>query len=308
MKGLTKVEQDLYYLDVRGKGTFSVSGTYFIISDGITLIETGTSLVAPYILEAVQALGFRIEDIKRAIVTHIHLDHSGGTGWLVDQLPDLEVVVHEKGLKHLLDPSTLIESAKAVYGNLDSIIEIHGDILPVPEKNLNPVLNSTLDIGKAKALQIFDAPGHASHHLCIFDPDSGCLFSGEALGHHHPETGTIQPAVAPPGFNFEASLNTIEKIRRINPARICFSQYGQGADPTAIIDQSEQQLREYYDLILGLFKKGKSSAEVVEEVIDTRASGGSEDSIHLFRGMLFSIVSGYEVYFRRNGLLKSASK
>lgn len=162
-------------------GPFNGSGIYFIVTDGISLIETGTSLVAPHILEAVHAMGFRQADIKRAIVTHIHLDHSSGTGWLVKRLPHLQVYVHEKGLKHLQDPAALIESAKMVYGSLESITATNGDILPVPRENLHPVLNATLNVGENSTLQLFDAPGHASHHLCIFDPQSGCLFSGEAL-------------------------------------------------------------------------------------------------------------------------------
>ncbi|HJN53296.1 MAG: MBL fold metallo-hydrolase [Pseudomonadales bacterium] len=302
MEGLTECGQDLYFLDVRGLGPFNGSGIYFIVSDGITLIETGTSLVAPYVLEAVGTIGFQEEDIKRVIVTHIHLDHSGGTGWLVSRLPHLKVYVHEKGLKHLHDPTALIESAKTVYGSLESITAIHGDILPVPGDCLHPVLNSSLAIGGTKTLRIFDAPGHASHHLCVFEPDSGCLFSGEALGHHHPETGTIQPAVAPPGFNFEASLRTIEKISRLGPAKICFSQYGLGTDPAAIIEQSEQQLRIYHDSILKLLQEGKSTLEVVD-ALATEMHRNREIDNQFFRGMLGSIVPGYEIYFRRKGII-----
>jgi|TARA_Y100000310_G_scaffold329252_1_gene398712 glyoxylase-like metal-dependent hydrolase (beta-lactamase superfamily II) len=295
MEGLSEVGPDLYYLDVRGVGPFNVSGVYLLVCDGITLIETGTSLVAPYILEAVRSIGMQDKDIKRAVVTHIHLDHSGGTGWLVDRLPHLQVYVHEKGLKHLHDPTALTESAKLVYGSLESITRIHGDILPVPKECLHPVLNSNLDVGD-KTLHFFDAPGHASHHLCIFEADSGYLFSGEALGHHQPETGRIQPAVAPPGFNFEASLNTIEKISRLNPTKICFSQHGLGSDPSAVIEQSEEQLRICHDVILKLLQNGKTTAEVIEEI-------DAGNSIPFFGGMLNSIASGYEIYFRRKGLI-----
>jgi glyoxylase-like metal-dependent hydrolase (beta-lactamase superfamily II) len=302
MTELIKVEKDLYYLDVRGNSTFNVSGIYLIISDGITLIETGTSLVAPHILDAVKSLGFAETDIKRAIVTHIHLDHSGGTGWLVQRLPNLQVFVHEKGLKHLQDPTILIESATTVYGSLDGIIKIHGEILPVPGENLNPVLNSTIDIGLNRSLQTFDAPGHASHHLCIFDPGNGCLYSGEALGHHHPESGTIQPAVAPPGFNYEASLQTLEKISQQNPTKICFSQYGQGEDPAGIIDQNRRQLEMFYELTLKEFKAGRSTSETIESILSELFSSTGQD-VGLFRGMIGSIVTGYGIYFQRNDLI-----
>ena len=302
MTELIKVEPDLYYLDVRGNSAFNVSGIYLMISDGITLIETGTSLVAPDILEAVKNLGFDKTDIKRAIVTHIHLDHSGGTGWLVERIPDLQIYVHEKGLKHLQDPTVLIESAETVYGSLESIIRIHGEILPVPRENLHPVLNSEVGIGKTEPLRTFDAPGHASHHLGIFDPSNGCLFSGEALGHHHPETGAIQPAVAPPGFNYEASRQTLDKISQQNPSRICFSQYGQGNDPVAIIEENRRQLEMFYELTLKQFREGKSTSETVETLlIDLFGKEGQD--ISLFRGMMGSIVTGYEIYFRRNGVI-----
>jgi len=302
MTQLIKVKQDLYYLDVRGPNAFGVSGIYLIVSDGITLIETGTSQVVPNIFEAIRELGYQEDAIKRVIVTHVHLDHSGGTGWLVDKLPDLEVYVHEKGLKHLHDPTALIESAKTVYGSLDAILTVHGEILPVPEKNLYPVLDTTLDIGRDKKLTIFDAPGHASHHLCIFDPENGALFSGEALGHHQPESGTIQPAVAPPGFNYEASLDTFEKINELNPAKICFSQYGIGENPKEIIEISKQQLKIYYDLTLDLLKSGKSTAETIE-VIAEKLFGESGKNQGQSSAMLVSIVTGYEIYFRRKQLI-----
>ena len=187
----------IYYLDSRRVNSTNVSGVYLIIGDGITLIETATTLIAPRIVEAAAEIGLEEADIKRAIVTHVHLDHAGGTGWLVNRLPDLQVYVHERGLRHLHDPSRLIDSATAVYGSVDRITAIHGETLPVPMENLVPVTDAELDIGAGIELRILSAPGHASHHLCVFEPESGCLFSGEALGHNHPETGSIPTCGGP---------------------------------------------------------------------------------------------------------------
>ena len=116
---LTQLAPRIYYLDSRRVNSTNVSGVYLVIGDGITLIETATSLIAPRIIEAAVAIGLEESDIKRAIVTHVHLDHSGGTGWLVNRLPELQVYVHERGLRHLHDPSRLIDSATAVYGGID---------------------------------------------------------------------------------------------------------------------------------------------------------------------------------------------
>jgi glyoxylase-like metal-dependent hydrolase (beta-lactamase superfamily II) len=309
---ISQVEPNVYYLDSRRVSRFGVSGVYLVVGDGLTLIETATSLIAPYILEAAARIGFRAEDIRRAIVTHIHLDHAGGTGWLARRLPDLRVWVHERGRKHLHDPSALVESAKLVYGDLDTITAVHGEVLPVPEESLVPVRDEALDIGGGMELRIVDAPGHASHHLCVLEPESGCLFSGEALGHNHPETGTLQPAVAPPGFDFEASRATAAKLRDLRPRTICFSQFGQRRDASFVIDESERQLEMYRDFILTRMRRGLTTEQIMEEVSKLHAeerpetpydSAGDQDGF--LRSMLVSIVVGYQTYFQRSGLVET---
>jgi glyoxylase-like metal-dependent hydrolase (beta-lactamase superfamily II) len=302
-KIISQVEPYIYYFDSRQVNDFGVSGVYFIIGDGITLIETGTALIAPDILKAVSDIGYKETDIKQAVLTHIHLDHAGGTGWLVNRLPHLKVYVHEKGLKHLHDPTALIESAKMVYGDLNSIYQIHGKILPVPEKNLFPVRKIELDIGTGIRLKIFDAPGHSSHHLCMFEPESGCLFSGEALGHNYSETGTLQPAVAPPAFNFEESNKTIDTIENLKPKKICFSQFGQRNDIAVVIKEARNQLALYYDLCLAGFKQNLSVDEIIQSILKVY------DPKEIFsdlinQSMLKSIVVGYQVYFKKNRRLQ----
>jgi glyoxylase-like metal-dependent hydrolase (beta-lactamase superfamily II) len=299
-KIISQVKPHIYYLDSRQVNDYGVSGVYLIVGDGITLIETGTELIVPDILKAVSEIGCKETDIRRAVVTHIHLDHAGGTGVLVDRLPDLKVYVHQKGAKHLHDPSALIESAKLVYGDLRAIHEIHGQILPVPEKNLFPVTQADIDLGKDITLQVFDAPGHASHHLCMLEPQSGCLFSGEALGHHHPETGTLHPAVAPPAFDLEASIRTIDVIERLNPKTICFSQFGQRNDVAAVVREVKDQLVRYAHEILDQLKQNLSVDQICQNLLriyDPKAEAGDPVSL----SMLKSIVVGYQMYFKRGG-------
>jgi glyoxylase-like metal-dependent hydrolase (beta-lactamase superfamily II) len=300
----------IYYLDSRRVNSTNVSGVYLIIGDGITLIETATTLIAPRIVEAVAEIGLEEADIKRAIVTHVHLDHAGGTGWLVNRLPELQVYVHERGLRHLHDPSRLIDSATAVYGGVDRITAIHGETLPVPMENLVPVTDADLDIGAGIDLRILSAPGHASHHLCVFEPESGCLFSGEALGHNHPETGIFQPAVAPPGFDFEASKETIRKLQALHPRTICFSQFGQRNDASFVIEEAVRQLEVYHHFILTRLEQGLDTRRIVGDLADLYLEDGPDQDLlerqdhgQFLRSMLTSIVVGYETYFRRSGKL-----
>ena len=303
-KAVQQFEQNIYYLDSRKVNPYGVSGVYLIIGDGITLVETGTALVTPRILEAVHDIGFRKNDIKRAIVTHVHLDHAGGTGALVRQVPHLQVYVHKRGLSHLRDPSRLIKSAGAVYGDASTIHAIHGDIVPVPGENLIAAGNEELDIGGGIRLQISESPGHAPHHLCIYEPESGSIFTGEVLGHNHPETGMLHPAVAPPGFNYEHSMETIQKIRRSGPRTICFSQFGWRRDVSFVIDESERQLMIYHDLVLEKLREGKEKWEIIEEMRREHSNaivGINESS------MLVSLVAGFQIYFQRSGKLDAIS-
>jgi len=300
----------IYYLDSRRMNATNVSGVYLVVGDGITLIETATTLIAPRIVEAAAEIGFEEAEIRRAIVTHVHLDHAGGTGWLVDRLPGLQVYVHERGLRHLHDPSRLIDSATAVYGGVDRLTAIHGETLPVPAENLVPVTDADLDIGGGIDLRILSAPGHASHHLCVFEPQSGCLFSGEALGHNQPETGILQPAVAPPGFDFEASKETIRKLQELHPRTICFSQFGQRNDASFVIEEAERQLEVYHRLILTRLEQGLGTRQIATELADLYLEDGlnpdlreREDHGQFLRSMMMSIVAGYETYFRRSGKL-----
>jgi glyoxylase-like metal-dependent hydrolase (beta-lactamase superfamily II) len=307
---LIEVGARIHYLDSRRVSSTNVSGVYLLIGDGITLIETATTLIAPRILEAAVELGFDEADIKRAIVTHVHLDHAGGTGWLVSRLPELRVYVHERGLRHLHDPSRLIGSASAVYGGADRVTAIHGETLPVPLENLVPVTDGELDVGAGMVLRILGAPGHASHHLCAFEPESGSLFSGEALGHNHPESGLLQPAVAPPGFDLEASRETIRRLRELDPRTICFSQFGQRGDACFVIEEAERQLEVYHRFILPRHEQGLETRRIADELADlllgdaeTAKPPGSEDHRGFLRSMLTSIVAGYQEYYRRSGRL-----
>ena len=302
---LVKVEDNIHYIDSLQIGAQSVSGIYLVGGDGITLIEAGTTHTAPYILEAARKLGFEETDIRRCVNTHIHLDHAGASGWLVRRLPQMKVYAHEQGIKHLADPTRLIESAQTVYGDIDTIVKIHGEIVPVPEENLVGVTNTELDIGGGVRLKIFEAPGHASHHVCVFEPQTGCLFSGEALGHYHPELDLLTPAAAPPSFDLDASMETAEKISALRPRTICFSQFGQRRDAEDVIEEWRRLTRYYGDVIRAELEGGKGTGEIVEMLFDRfkRQSQAKKFSQQTIRAMLMSVVLGYYQYFRRAGII-----
>lgn len=297
-KAVAEVCPRTYYLDSRRLNRFGFSGVYLLADDGITLIETATSRVGPALLEAVRDLGFQERDIRTAIVTHIHLDHAGAAGWLARRLPHLRVYVHERGYRHLADPSRLLQSAKAVYGSLENVLKSHGEVLPVPEKNLAAVTDATLRIPGCRELRVFDAPGHARHHLCVLDPEAGSVFCGEALGMYLPERDILYPAAAPPAFDCEASKATIRGIRELGPRRIFFSQFGPHPDPGRALEEAERQLDYYYVFLKERFAQGMGIEETMRELaVDIFKMDVDLD--WATRSTLRSFVLGYRGYFDR---------
>ena len=297
---IDQVAPHIYYLDSRTFTSNCVSGVYLVIGDGITLIETSISVMVQHILEAVRELGYRPEDIRRSIVTHIHLDHAGATGTLVRRLPQMQVYVHERGAKHLIDPSRLIKSAELVYGDLENIIAFHGEILPVASQNVTPVRDTEIDIGSNVHLKIIDAPGHAPHHLCVFEPESGCLFAGEALGHFYPESHMLNPAVAPPGFDYDATQNTIKALKRIQPRIVCFSQFGYTYNTGPIFDESTLQLDACGEFVKTRLEQGIPAEKITDDLLlhISRNRGASDTPV---REIFASIVVGFQTYLQRTG-------
>jgi len=295
---LLKVTDGLYYFESRTVSPFAVSGVYLIVRGEVVLIEAGTSISVPHLLNAIEGLGIDLARITTLIPTHVHLDHAGGAGRLVEKLPHLKVWVHTRGLKHLADPSRLIQSAEVLYGTRENITRLHGEILPIPADNLVGIEDGFVPLAGGPGLQTLDTPGHAPHHLSIYDPVSQSLFCGEALGHYLPEYRLLYPAVAPPAFDLAISRASIEKLRAVNPARICFSQFGWRADPEWVFSEIDRQLDYYARLVKAGLDQGLAVAGIVERLAESLASRGMPGPA-VSGEMLLSIVLGYKLYFER---------
>ncbi|WP_312117480.1 MBL fold metallo-hydrolase [Brevibacillus reuszeri] len=222
--------QRIHLIDGFDLGMPERTGTYVIADEELTLIETGPSPSVPYIREGLAKLGYSLEQVKYIIVTHIHLDHAGGAGLFMQECPKAKIVVHPKGARHLVDPSRLIEGAKAVYREqFDSLFD---PIVPVPEERLLIRADGeTLAIGPACTLEFLDSPGHANHHFSIYDPVSKGMFTGDTAGVHYPQLKKeglhlVLPSTSPNQFDPEKMLHSIALYREYNLNRIYFGHFG----------------------------------------------------------------------------------
>jgi glyoxylase-like metal-dependent hydrolase (beta-lactamase superfamily II) len=224
---------DVFQIDTRMAGYEGITAGYLIRGDRPCLVETGTGPSAPIVRDALAALGVGPADLATVVVTHIHLDHAGGTGDIAGMFPAAEVVVHELGARHLADPSRLMASARMVYG--DELDELFGELAPTPAGRIRAVERTgVVDLGGGRRLESHYSPGHAKHHVGLVDSVSGDLYVGDAAGIYIPETGDLRPATPPPDFDLDVALASLRTFGALQPARLLFSHFG----PVTAVDET----------------------------------------------------------------------
>jgi len=222
---ITDLGHEVFQIDTRMAGYDGITAGYLIRGDRPCLVETGTAPSAPVVRDALARLGIGAGDLATVVVTHIHLDHAGGAGDIAAMFPAAQIVVHQRGARHLADPSRLMASARLVYG--DALDRLFGVLAPVPAGRIVALDDAgTVDLGGGRRLDSHYSPGHAKHHVGLVDSDTGDLYVGDAAGVYLPETGDVRPATPPPDFDLETALASLRKFAVLQPARLLFSHYG----------------------------------------------------------------------------------
>ncbi len=243
---ITDLGEDVFQIDTRMAGYQGITAGYLIRSSRPCLVETGTAPSAPVVRDALAKLGVGAGDLATVVVTHIHLDHAGGVGDIAAMYPAADVVVHQKGARHLADPSRLMASARMVYG--DALDVLFGTLAPVPADRIRTLDDvGTVDLGDGRRLDSHYSPGHARHHVGLIDSASGDLYVGDAAGVYIPETGDLRPATPPPDFDLEVALASLRKFEALRPSRLLFSHYGPVDDVGPILERSAEEITIWVD-------------------------------------------------------------
>ena len=239
---ITPLGHDVFQIDTRMAGYDGITAGYLIRGDRPCLVETGTAPSAPLVRDALAELGIGPGDLATVVVTHIHLDHAGGAGDIAAMFPAADIVVHHRGARHLADPSKLMASARAVYG--DALDRLFGVLAPVPAERIIALEDTgTVDLGGGRRLDSHYSPGHAKHHVGLVDTGSGDLYVGDAAGVYLPETGDLRPATPPPDFDLETALASIRKFAALQPARLLFSHYGPVTVIAETLERSAEEIK-----------------------------------------------------------------
>ena len=206
-------------IDVRHLGRERVIGAW--LADGC-LIDPGPASCLDALLDGLDG-----QRPDRVLLTHIHLDHAGATGRLVERWPDLEVWVHERGAPHVVDPTRLVASASRLYG--DQMQRLWGDIVGVPRDNLR-VLGDRATIGD---WEVAYTPGHASHHVSFLHTPSGTAFCGDTAGVRITESGPVLAPTPPPDIDLDLWRRSVDRIAAWRPSRLAVTHFGAYDRPEA---------------------------------------------------------------------------
>jgi glyoxylase-like metal-dependent hydrolase (beta-lactamase superfamily II) len=223
-------------------------------ADGVALVDPGPASSLPSLRAALERAGIASADISAIALTHIHLDHAGGVGTLLDECPRARVYVHEAGARHLIDPSRLVASAARLYG--DAMDRLWGVIRPVPADRLQALTGGeTVDLG-GRRWRVAYTPGHAVHHVSYFDPESGIVFAGDAAGVIVRPDGFVMPPTPPPDIDLALWRGSLATLAAWRAGTLVLTHFG----PTVRVEAHLAELETNLTMVAELARQSLDQA------------------------------------------------
>lgn len=257
-----EIGKNLFIVDLETGGFKNLIASYILKGNKTIIVETGPTSSIPNLLSGLKELNVKLGDVAYVALTHVHIDHGGGTGTLLKSLPNAKVIVHSKGAPHLKDPAKLWVATKEVLGD---VAEMFGEPEPVPESKIIVADEGAIfDAGKGVKLKAVEAPGHASHNLSYYEYLNYAVFSGDSAGAYVSEFDTVFPTTPPP-FRPDIALTSLDKLVSLNPKVLCYTHFGSASDAVKRLRDYAVQIK----LWLRVTKEGVKNGESTEAIRET---------------------------------------
>jgi glyoxylase-like metal-dependent hydrolase (beta-lactamase superfamily II) len=309
---MEEIAPGIRQLDTLMGGHDQLTAGFLVDGPMPALIETGARTSAATVVDTLARAGLGPSDLRWLVLTHIHLDHAGGIGDLALAFPNATVVVHERGARHLADPSRLIDSAARVYGPL--LDSLYGRMVAVPEDRLVAAGDGyRIDVGNGRVLELIDSPGHAKHHHAVLDSHTGTLLVGDAVGVRLPEVGVLRPAVPPPDFDLEQAVASLRRFASLQPTQVVLTHYGPVPAPLETLDEAERVLHEWVAVAEAVMRDSEDAGvdDIAAALADRfaeppdRASDLAREKLELLNGF-HSNAAGIQRYLRNRDAAPAA--
>ena len=259
------------------------------------LIDPGSGTAAAELFDRMSLLGIDLQRLSYIIPTHIHLDHGGGAGYLAQRLSRPEVVLHPKGAAHLTDPSVLVRGARLIFGQ--DFEQSLGPVVPIPKERVHVASDGeVIRLGK-RELKIIFSPGHAVHHIALFDSLTKGLFCGDALGFLAESMPDMPFPVGLSPFDPRAYVQTIDKLAALHPEVVYYAHHGPRREVDQLIGKVKSICLAFDDIIHRGIMAGEDDQQISQHILDYSSDLAQQAELPVFARVG---ISGYIQYYRNH--------
>lgn len=278
-------------------------------ADEVAIIETGTYHSMENLLATLGELGIADSQVRYVIPTHVHLDHAGGAGAMMQRFDQASLIIHPRGARHMIDPERLIAGTVAVYGQ-ELFDRLYGQIDAIAEDRV--IIAQDLDrhsLG-SRELAFIDTPGHARHHFCIYDEASNGVFTGDTFGICYQPMKQLPrgllPSCPPTQFDPQALHQSIGRIMDFSPHKLYLTHYGELANPAAQLSSFKRWIDDYVELCTRMMPQQDDEqalqASLMRLVLDGMPAGSEQASIEtILENDIRLNAQGLAHWWRQNG-------
>jgi glyoxylase-like metal-dependent hydrolase (beta-lactamase superfamily II) len=304
---MTSLAAGLDYIDLQVLGHPGIIATAVLHGpSGVSLIDPGPSTALHNLRSALKEKGIHIGDLRHLLLTHIHLDHAGATGSLVKENPGIEVWVHDRGARHLVDPTKLLSSAARLYQQ--DMDRLWGEFLPVPADRIRVLAGGERILVSGREVDVAYTPGHASHHVSFFDGASRVAFVGDTAGIRRGDGTYVLPPTPPPDIDLEAWGESRARILAWDPETLFLTHFGPFHGARVHFQQLFERLDDWNVVVRRLLSDpsladDERERRFVEEALrDMRRTVGETEAARYSRaGRLDYSWQGLARYWRKAG-------
>lgn len=295
-----RIVERVYLLDTMALGQQGTVAAYLVKGRKIALVDCGYATSYNEVLNGLAEAGVSPSDVRYLIPTHVHLDHAGAAGHLVREMPNAEVIAHERAVPHLADPTRLIQSATMVFGS--EIMKLYGEPIPVPRERMTATGEEMhLDLGDGLSATLVHTPGHAPHQISVMLEGAGSLMTADAVGILYPGLRALIPTTPPPSLDPVALERSVHRLEQFEPKALLVPHFGEKKEVNFVFDETVTRVREWVEAVRRMKSEGLGLDGITERMIsEVEARAGVDDIPIYAKVSVRTSVMGILHYLEKN--------
>jgi glyoxylase-like metal-dependent hydrolase (beta-lactamase superfamily II) len=260
----------VFQIDASLPASRETVAVYVLKGSKVAVVDCGYPSTYESVLQGLREVAIQPSDVSFLIPTHLHLDHGGGAGHLLQHTSNAQVIAHERGVPHFIDPTILINSATSIFG--EEIIRTYGTPIPIPKERIESVeTEQQLDLGEGLSITAFHTPGHAPHQISLFLEEEKLLLTADAVGMTLPQMSAMIPTTPPPSFNLSKFVDTLNKLVQLDSKTLLTPHYGPRKDTRRTLEETKSKTENWLMNARQLAKNGLDVNNIVEHFTESLA-------------------------------------